>query len=141
MQTVFNAIQAAIAAGATTFTDAGLVAPKKVILFNGEYDNDDKDHVPPRPYLSVELEEVDWEIMDGKKEGDLGVVIHCVQDVVHFAEKQETLLGWPEKVVELLHELIIQGDSLIHSRSLPVTGASGYYVPKERFVVRVTRDA
>lgn len=141
MNTIFNAIKEAFRATANIalFTDAGYIAPQSIIVYQREYEEEESDHVPPRDYLSVEFGDVDWETIDHRKEGDLPITIHVVQNVISFDEKQDKLLEYPELVVKVLNELSINGDILEHKGSGTPADVRQYFVPKERFVVRVTR--
>lgn len=141
MNTIFNAIKSAFEAAENRaiFTNAGYTAPQSIIVYQREYEEEESDHVPPRDYLSVEFGDVDWETIDHRKEGDLPVIIHVVQDVISFDEKQNKLLEYPELVVQVLNELAINGDILEHKGSGTPADVRHYFVPKERFVVRVTR--
>lgn len=141
MKTIFNAIKAAfeLAENKALFTGAGLIAPERTIIYNREYEDEENDHVPPRPYVSVEFGQVDWEHMDGKKEGDVPVRLHLVQDVISFVEKQDDLLEYGDIVIQILDGLLISGDVLEHKGSDPDQDSRHYFVNKENFVIRATR--
>ncbi|MEP4136696.1 MAG: hypothetical protein ABJL71_18855 [Cyclobacteriaceae bacterium] len=141
MRTVFNAIKAALElpANQALFTDEGLTAPASAIIFSKEYQEEEVDHIPPRPYLSIEFGRVEWQTEEGAKEGDLPVTVHVVQDTISFREKQEALLQLPEIVVEILDRLSVSGDVLVHKDSDPDHDYAHYFVSKENFEIRVTR--
>lgn len=140
MTTLFNAIEALFADQDTKdlFIAEGLTPPKRVIVYNREYEEEEADHVPPRPYLSVQFDTHEWEHDAGVKQAEIPVIIHVVQDVISFEEKQADLLQYPEIVVDALDELAISGDVLEH-KDTELHDSRHYFVKKERFMILARR--
>ncbi|MEQ8581221.1 MAG: hypothetical protein RIC30_09440 [Marinoscillum sp.] len=141
MTTIFNAIEALFADQDTKdlFIAEGLTPPERVIVYNREYEEEEADHMPPRPYLSIQFDRHEWAHEDGVKQADIPVIVHVVQDVISFEEKQEDLLQYPELVVSVLDELAISGDVLEHQESDPDHDSRHYFVKKERFMILARR--
>ena len=141
MKTLFNAIKTRMESAEVQalFIGLGLDVPSRVILYHREYEEEEKDHLPPRPYLSVELGEVNWEVKDAVKEGPAEVIVHIVQDVKSPDEQTDALLDYPDAVVQALDMLRIQGDVLAHSATRPDHNLQHYYVQREVFTITLTR--
>ena len=142
MKAILQGIQAIFELQTTKdlFTNQSLTPPNRVIMYHREYQSDNTDHIPPRPYLSVEFGQTDWEAMDGHKEGDQLVKVHVVQDTISYEEKQDNLLLYDELVVQSLNQVSILGDVLVHENSSPDQSLEHYHVSVESFQIVITRD-
>ena len=140
MNTIFKAIEARLTDQEIKdlFTGAEETIPTRVILYNREYEEEEVDHIPPRPYLSVEFQDYEWMHTD-QKEADVPVVIHVVQDVLALDEQQSKILDYVDLIVQAFDQLLVESEVMIHQDTLPEHNSRHYFVSKERFMVRVRR--
>lgn len=131
--TIFTTIETAL---------AGTV--DKLRLYSAEYDNEADDHVPPRPYVSIEYGSVDWEHEDGFKIGEMPVTLHIVQNNYTQLSSQSAtkakaleLLRYKESIVKLVDGLAVDGDVLVHSGTRPDSSRRNYRVDVEEFTIRL----
>lgn len=153
MQTIFQAIIDRLASdiAATKFIEESATPPKVVAIYNRQYEDEgESEPLPERPCLLVEFEAFDWVYKAGRKEADVPVILHILNDVRVEGHNTDTdqlatfmdILKYPEVIEDIINGYVDANldTPFRHQRTVPNHEYKGTMVVRSHFMVRLRKN-